>query len=448
MIPPEFKGKALSLDDCIQIAVSNSMAAKIAKEKMDLAKMKVNEAFRELFPEFSLMLDKTKGTISDAWYKGAKVGFEFKQPISHGGEIIALWEQSKVNLKVAKETLNKEKEEVILNTTKAYYDFAKALNRYEYQKALMEDAKADFDIAKKEYDMGLLPKIDFMNIESSMNHIIHMLLTNENSTLLARLGLNKAMNVSVDTELAIDSKLGYREMEIDAAECVSLALQYRPEYRISYLNTEVAKWSERIAKSHTFPQVDIFAKYLKAAERLEPFIEPLRHYYTNEKAIGATVSIPMGPNTLDYQRKETKFAPTVTTFDSDTRYWTDKLRLSIFDNMERYTSIKDASVKYKEALDEFNKSEQAIYSDVSEALFGFAESKLKIKNAENDIALYEKELEVARIKKGLNESTFYDLIQAKTKLCGEKGNYTDAVGDYFIATARINRAIGLGGYYQ
>ena len=336
----------------------------------------------------------------------------------------------------------------VTNTTKTYYEFAKALNRYDYQKALMEDAKADFDMAKKEYDMGLLPKIDFMNIESSMNHLLHALLTNENSALLARLGLNKAMNVSVDTELAIDSKLEYREVEIDGAECMSLALQYRPEYRISYLNTEVAKWSERIAKSNTFPQVDIFAKYLKAAERLEPFVEPLRHYYLNEGAVGATVSMPMGPNTFDYQYKQTKLAPTVSTFDSDTRYWTDKLRLSIFDNMERYSSIKDASVKYKEALDDFNKSEQSVYSDVSEALFSFTESKIKIKNSENDMALYEKELEVARVKKGLNESTFYDLIQAKTKLYGEKGNYTDAVGDNLIATARINRAIGLGGYYK
>ncbi len=444
----EDKGEAMALEDCIQIAMANSLAIKATKERIELAKMRVNEAFRELFPELSFLLDETKGMISEEHFIGRKLGFEFKQVIFHGGEQMYLWEQSKVNLKVAEENLKKTKEELIFEVTKAYYQLAKAVNKYEFQKELLEDIKADFEIVKKEYEFGLISQIDFMNAESIINQVSHTMLSYKNSLSLARLELNKVMNVEINADIEIDSHMVLRDIEIDLNECIDLALKFRPEYRIGYLSTEIAKFTERLAKSQTFPQIDIFGRYLKARELLEPAFESLDNRLKNERILGATVSVPIGSHTIDYQHKRTKLAPTVTTFESDTRYDAHKFRVNLFDNMARYSNVKDASAGYKEALDELNKAEQSIHTDIREAIFNFRESKIKIKNALNNIELYKKELGVARIRKGLNEISFYDLIQAKTKLYGEKGVYTDSVGDYYIAIARVNKAVGLGGYFN
>ncbi len=447
--PPEYSGRTLTLKDCVDIAMSNSMAVKVAKEKVKLTKMKVNESFRELFPEFALMWDETKGTISDAFYVGRKFGLEFKQVITHGGEQISLWEQSKVNLKVAKETLNKEKEELIFEVSKAYYEAVKAARKHTYQKELLEDIRGDFGMVKKEREYELISPIDYMNVESLVGRIEHSTLISENSAALAVMELNKVMNIDIDADIAIDLDLPEDEVTIDRERCISLALQFKPEYRISYLNTEVAKLSERIADAQTFPQIDIFGKYLKAAERLEPLnIEPLRHFLDNEKSVGATVTVPWGPHTFSYQKKEVKFAPTVSTFESDTTYNTDKFRLDLFDEMGRYTEIKDASVKYKEALEEFNAAEQDIYTEINQSLFSLRESAIKTRNSRSDIMLYEKEVEVAHVRKGLDDISFYELIEAKSKLYNERGAYAEALADYHTAIARINRAIGVGGYFQ
>lgn len=446
--PPDYLGRQLTLEECIEIAVSNSLPVKIAEERVNLAKLKVNESFRELFPEFNLFWHESSGMITEQLYRGRKVGFEFKQVISHGGEQMYLWEQSKTNLRVAKENSNKAKEEVIFNVTKAYYELAKAINKYDYQKKLLEDVNADFEIVKKEHDLGLMSPLDFMNIESAINQIYHTFITYENTLTLAKLELNKMMNIDIDADIKIDSRLEEKEIDIDLDKCLELALKYKPEYRISYLNSAVAEFAEKIAKSQTFPQVDIFAKYIKAMERLEPIPLPLNKFFENERVLGATVSVPFGPHTIDYQKKRVKLAPTVTTFESDTKYNTDKLRLSFFDDMARYSSVKDASVNYQEALEELNKAERELHANVRESIFSFAEARIKIKNALNNIGLYDRELEVARVKKGLDEITFYELIQAKIKLYTEKGTYTDALGDYYIAVARVNKAVGLGGYFS
>jgi outer membrane protein TolC len=445
----EYSGKTLALDDCIQIAVSNSLSIKVTKEKIKLAKMKVNESFRELFPEFSLMWDETRGTITDAHYRGRKFGLEFKQPVSHGGEIITLWEQSKINLKVAKENLNKEKEASIFDVTKSYYGLAKVINKYNFQKMLLDDARIDFEMAEKEFDLDLMTEIDFLRLKASLHNIRQVLFAHQNNIALAALELKKVMNVDMTSDIKIDSTLEEKDIQIDRDECVALAMQFKPEYRISYFNTEVSKLSERLAQAKTFPQIDIFGKYLKSAERLEPLnVEPLRHFLDNERILGATVSLPWGPHTVDYQKKRTKLAPTVTTFESDTRSITDKLRINLFDNMGRYTDIKDATIKYKEALEVFNKAEQDIYTDIDEAFFSFEESKLKIESALINIELHKRELEVQKLRKDYNEASYEDLVEARNKLLAAMGIYKEALGDYYIAIARINKAIGLGGYFE
>jgi outer membrane protein TolC len=446
--PPEYADKILSLEDCVNIAVANSLLVKTAKDRAELAKMRVNEAFRELFPELALFWDESRGTISDEHYRGRKFGMELKQVIFHGGEQIYLWEQSKVNLKIAKENVNKAKEEIIFEATKAYYELAKSLNKYRYQKALFDDANKDFEIAKKEREYELMSEIDFMNIDSAMTQIFHTMLSFKNNLSLSKLTLNKTMNIdNVNTDIQIDAELKFNEIDLDLGDCLSMALKFKPEYRVSYFNTEVAKLTEKLAKAKTAPQVDIFAKYSKSVERLEP-VDILRKALENERTIGANVSIPFGPHTIDYQKKRTKLAPTVTTFESDTRSEHDIYRLSLFDDMARYSNIKDASASYKESLDEFNKAEQTIQTDVREAIFGFREAKMRIDGTRNNIELYDKELLVAQIKKGLNDISFYDLIEAKRKLYAEKKMHSQAVGDYYISLARVNKAIGLGGYYK
>jgi len=446
-LPADYSGKDLTLDDCINIAVSNNLSVKIAKERVRLAKMKVNEAFRELFPEGTVVWDESRGMITNQIYNGRKFGVEFKQVISHGGEQMYLWDQSKVNLKVAKENQNKAKEELVFEVSKAYYELAKGVNKRDFQNELIDDINTDFEISKKEYDFGLIPEIDFMNIESIIRQAYHTLLSYENNLSLAKLKLNKVMNISIDADIKIDSKLELKELDIDLDRCIDLALKFRPEYRVSYLNTEAARFTEKIAKSQTFPQIDIFGKYLRAVEMLEP--HDLGPNLRNERVIGATVSLPFGPHTLDYQKKRGKLAPTVTTFESDTKYETDKLRLSLFDDMARSGSnLKDVAIGYKEALDELNKAEQDVHTDLRESFYSFTEAKIKIRNALSSIELYKKELEAAKIKKGLNEISFYDLIQAKQKLYSEKGTWTDTLGDYYIAVSRINKTIGLGGYFS
>ncbi len=438
--------KILTVDDCVNAAMDNYMPIKVAKEQIKLAKFKVNEAFRELFPVVSLLWTETSGKISQELYRGRKYGFEFKQPIFHGGELYFTWEQSKTNLKIAKENYNKVKEDLTHEVAKTYYELAKALNKLDIQKELFEKIKDDIERAKKEYELGLSTQLESLNAQSSYDQVFYSIAAAENDVSLKQLALAKSMHINVGTKINIDYKLKLKEFDINIDECLGLAMQNRSELKTKRLIVESTRIGERIAQSQLWPQLDLVGKYLKAAEQLEP--RGLGMNLKNERFIGITAKAPLGSHTFEYQKKKGKLAPTVTTFASDTRYDTDVYKLTPFDDLGRYTSMKNAYVMRQQALSELKDVKQDLHSDVREAFYSFKEAQIKLNGSRNNLQLYEKEFLTMDLRKKLNEATTSEVMNAKIKFYTEKSVYTSAIGDIYLAIAGLNKAIGIGGYFK
>ena len=438
--------KELTLEECIKIALDNHLPIKIAKEQIELAKLKVNESFRELFPAVSLLWSESRGKINDSLYRGRKYGFEFKQPLFRGGELLFTWQQARTNLNIAQENYDKTKEDLIYDASKAYYGLAKALNNLDTQKELFKSIKSDLELAQKEYELDLSTQLEFLNAQSSYDQVYYSIASSENDVLLKRLALNKVMNIDISSEVKIDYKLELKEFDMDIDGCIELAMQHRAELKTKKLIVKSTKLGERIAQSQTWPQLDLVGKYVKAAEEFEPraFGWNLR----NERFLGITASFPFESHTFDFAHKRGKLAPTVTTFGSDTRYNTDMYKITPFDDLGRYTSVKTAYIAHQQALSDLQDIKRVIHSEVREAFYSLAEAQIKIKGSLNNLKLYEKELMATQVRKELNEATVSEVMDAKIKLSGEKSSYGSALGDIYLAIASLNKAIGMGGYFK
>ena len=436
----------LTLKKCTKIALANHLPIKIAKEQVKLARLKVNESFRELFPAASLLWSESHGKINDTLYRGRKYGFEFKQPVFRGGELFFTWQQTKSNLKIAQENYKKEKEELVYETSKAYYDLAKALNNLDVQEELFKNIESNLDLARKEYELGLSTLIEFLNAQSSFDQVYYSIASAKNSVSLKRLKLNKIMNIDISSELKIAYKLELKEFDINIDECVELAMKYRAELKTKALMVKSAELGERIAKSQTLPQIDVVGKYVKSAEAFEP--RAFGRNLDNERFLGFTVDIPLGSSTAELSHKRGKLAPTVTTFASNTEYATDMYKLNLLDGLDKYTSMKNAAIAHQQALSDLRDVKQDIHSEVREAFYELKEAEIKLRGSANNLKLYEKELLATNLKKGLNEATVSEVMDAKIKLSGEQSTYINAIGDIYLAIAGLNKAIGMGGYFK
>ena len=448
--PPVFDlTKELSLDECVEIAIDNTLRIKIAKEQVKLAKLKVNESFREIFPSLSFLWQESTGSINDTLYRGRKYGFEFKQPLFHGGELYLTWEQARINLEVAQENYNKIKEELTHDISKAYFELAKAMSHLDMQKELFEDIKGNLSLAEKEYELSLSTQLEFLNAQSLYDQTYYAIASAGNDVSLKRLALNKLMNIGIGTEIKIHYEMELKEFDVDIAECMELAIQHRPELKTKELITKSTRMGELIAQGQMWPQLDVVGKYVKAVEIFEPqaFGQSLDDT-DNESFLGITFDVPLGGNTLGYVHKRGKLAPTVTTFESNTKYNIDEYRVNVLDGLERYTTVKNAHVIHQQALSDLRDMKQDIHAEVMEAFYSLKEAEIKLKGALNNLKLYEKELLATQLRKDLNEATVSELMEAKIKLFSEKSTVNKGIGDIYLAIASLNRAIGMGGYFK
>jgi len=446
--PPKIekpKSDTISLKGAIEIGLENHLPIQIALEQIKLSRFKEKEAFRELFPEATLRWDETSGRISSKDYMGRKYQLKLQHPLYHGGELKFTWEQAKVNLKIAQENYDKTKEDYILELTKAYYDYLKAIRNFNAQEALLKDLENDLAMAKKEHEVEVSSLVGFLNVQSQYNQAYYSYLSSENSLSLAKLNFLQLLSLDQDdgVKIKIDTELIFKECAIDLEECIKLAYENRADLKINDLSLQAAEFGEKVAKSQQSPKIDLTGTVGKAGEVATP--GKLR--MSDDWFIGAKASLPWGPNTMNYSYTNENIAPSLTSFQP-TKDSVHSVRLNILDNLVSYTEAQRSEVTRQQAYSDLVKGKQTAATQVREAYFNYQESALKVKTSVQNRELYNRELAVMKEKRSMNEAETQDLVSAKIKLAGEDINYTSAVIENKIAIAKLNKAIGIRDHFK
>jgi len=439
------KDGKISLEEAIAVGLKNHMPIKVAKEQVELSRLREREAFRELFPEATLRWDESSGVVSQRDYAGRKYQLRLKHPLYHGGELRYTWKQAKINLEISEKNLEKTKNDFVEEFIKAYYDLAKADNNFSVQEALLKELDKDMAMAKKEFDANLITLVNFLNIQSQYNQVYYAGLSSANSLSLARSNFMQLLSIENSAGLSIELKpdMSFKEYSVDLEKCIRLAYEHRTDLKINELTLKSAGFGKRVAKSQHLPSVDLTGTMGRSGEAFSPgTLQMSDEYY-----LGAKVNVPWGPNTASYSFTKENIAPSLTVF-SPTDNSVHSMKFNILDNLAGYTDSKRAEVIYEESFSDLLKGKQTAATEVREAYFSYQESVLKVKNAIANKELYEKELFITKEKRLLNEAQTLDIISTKVKLATEESNYNSALADNLIAIAKLNKAIGIKGYFK
>jgi len=156
----------LDLNDCIKIAEANHIQAIVARKSIKLAEMRLFEARRNMLPSATIVVERSKGRVSDADYLGRKQYIEGQQPIYHGGELYFTMKQAEVNLQIAKNDHQRVKNDLVLQVKKAYYTLEKATENAILQHALSKEVEKICSIASKGYEAGVVARVEYLNVNS------------------------------------------------------------------------------------------------------------------------------------------------------------------------------------------------------------------------------------------------------------------------------------------
>ncbi|MFH1381263.1 MAG: TolC family protein [Candidatus Omnitrophota bacterium] len=439
----------LTLDECIHIALQNHLPLEIAKKQLKLANFRVLEAQRKLGPSLTAKAESSDGKVDEKYYTGSKFSIEGKQPIFYGGELIFSVKQAKINLEIVRNDHDRIKNEVILQVKKAYYGLDKTKKALEIQNNLNEKTSKLFNIAKIAYDAGAIAQLEFLKVSSQHNQTSFQKISAIEDVSMSNMLLQQAMNIN--EEISIVAIPSPKTITLSLSKCYGLAYLNRPELKISQLSLEYYEYEKKIRRARSdWPRVDLLGMYGNMREDfikddIDPGTDPRGlgpEYY-----FGTKVSIPFWGSTADYSYTKESWQPVVRT-KHQTESATHLATFSLFNKLDDISSAWEAELEYMRSQDEAEKKKQEVTLEIKETFFKYEKALLLMQLARDKIAYQSKEVEILDIRRELGEARYSDVIEEMIKLAEEEFSYAQAIADYFISIATLNKAIGVDDYFR
>lgn len=435
--------KALSLNECLQVATYNHMPLMVAGEEVRLNQMKINEAKRALYPSATAKAVRTDGESSGVEFIEETYGLQVEQPLYYGGRLKLTLRQAQINREVAQSKYDKAEAELVAKVTEKFFSLVTSQLNLQDQLQLIDESRQIRLLTKKKYKMELITQLELLNVETQSNQIEYQLSVGVKDFEIARLNLLQAMGVGTNNEISADYTLDYKERIIDLNECLLLAYQNRPELHMHELLNEASEYEVKIAKSKDKFKVDLSGFFGTSAGAF--VTEPLD--FDDDWFLGLKMSKPLGTSTSNYSFAQNQTSPKVGQ-STRTGGTSHTVEFNILNNYAGLSEKQSAYVSLLKAETELIEMEKSINVEVREAYNNYQKSIFQIKNTTEKIRFRREEVKILEMQASLNEALSSQVLEAKVKFADEKALYHQAIASYKTALANLNKTIGLIGYFR
>jgi outer membrane protein len=422
-----FAEEPLTLEASIDIALKNSIVINIAKEGSKGANAQKREAFTAFLPKFSTSYSYTR--LNEAPFmkfvdvppplntiipNGTELiagtqnnynwAIEAKQPLFAGGGILANYQANSIGEDAARLEETAKYQDVVQEVKIAYFNILRAQRIQDAARQSVEMLSAHRDVAENYFNVGMIPKNDLLHAEVELANGKQAFVRAKNAVELAKSSFNTVLKRKIFTPVEVVDILAYHPLNQSFEECLNVAQQARPELKISSLKAAQAGKLVRVAQSDYFPTLSLVGNYSR--------------YGDNPSVSGS-----------DYQDAESWYVLAVASWN----FWEwGKTKFRV-----------DASkAKENQAIEAAKELNDQITLEIKNAY-------LILQETESQIIVWQKVIEQAEENFRISEerykervATSTEVLDAQTLLTKAKAEYANALGDYNVNYAKLQRAMG------
>ena len=396
----------LTLEECIAIALDAQPRIQATLADYAAARYRVNQALAPLLPQLSGSVGATR---SEFWGStGGVAALQSKQPqdtflaqvqlsqvLFDFGKTLAATEAARKLAEVAVEDVELQRQLISLTVKEAYTNTLFSQRLIRVQEQAQERAELNLRSAKGFFEVGTRPKSDVARAEVDVANAKLDLIRAKNALRTALVALNIAMAINVDTPTQIVDNLVYQPLTLDRQQLRSDSLRQRPEYRQAKLRAAAAEATERQTFRNFFPDVSGNGSYGGSQPQL------------NENwSLGLSLS------------------------------W------SLFDGGGRIARHQEAKANLEGARARVKSTELDIVQNVEQAEIAVEEAQERILAAQTLVASAQENFRLAQGRFDAGVGTILELTDAQLALTQAQNTESQALADYRIALARLDRAVG------
>ncbi len=410
ILPPP--GKPLTLEQCTAVALKYHPSLRANLANIEAARAKVEQALAAYYPQINFTTSYTNGTNnyygtgpyrtgSHNWtfYDTYSLGPSLSQNIYDFGRTKNAVAVTRENVKANEEELAITKQTVMLNVKQAYFDVLKKLRLIKVAEETVKQNREKLDQALGFFQAGTRPKIDVTKAEVDLANAELKLIQAKNNFQVARVGLNNAMGLSQELTFAIEDSLDFQPYEITLEEILRKAYEQRPEILQIKARQRSQEASLKIAQASYYPTISGNASYLYRGGELSDL------YW--DFTIGATLSIPL------------------------------------FSGFSSPNQVAEARANLKNLRAQEESLNLNIRLEAEQAYLGLKEAEERIRVTEKAVVQAQENYELARGRYQVGVGSPLEITDAEVLLANARANHIQALYDYKVAAARIEKAMGL-----
>ncbi|MBU1087655.1 MAG: TolC family protein [Candidatus Omnitrophica bacterium] len=434
-----------SYQDCINIAMAAHLPVQIAKEQEKLAQLRVREARRAFYPSFLGEWNESDGNTVTEPYRGRSYGVQAEQQLFTGGKLMATLRKEQLGLTISKGNTDRVKQDLMFEVSKAYYEMVLSKITLDMMLRLKTGTAKILDEVLAEFAIQSATPAELLGAQASFNRVCFQVANAERGMAMAKLALEKEMFTEALNVDELDYHLGRKKINVNLDECRELAFRHRAEIKVMEQTMQAAKYSQDIIKSEELPNVSLVGTYGRSGESFSQRDLNL----ATEWSLMGKVKWFLGGNTVETFYKKDKVSPfKVTKTDTNVDSQALNAKFSFWDNLAHFSKSKEAQITRKQALKDYEEMKNKIRQETEDSYYSYQKYSVQLSLAINEIGYRRKQLEIAKTRKGMNEASGADIIDAEMQLVEANSNMQQALAGINLSIASLNRAIGVINYFH
>jgi len=292
----------------------------------------------------------------------------------------------------------------VFNTKKSFYGVLLAQEFVKVSEEAVSVAEKHLSNVKILYEVGMASKFDLLRSEVQLANLKPQLIRAKNSIKVAELSLKILLGLDLAQSLEIQGELTYEPFDPNLEEALISALIRRPEIQQLKYQKMMAGEMLKISKASKYPTVAIQGAYNVWADSLTFKEEDWQSYYS----VNLALSVP------------------------------------IFTGFMAAAQIEQSKSIIKEL--EFSKKglENMILFEVRQAVLKLSEARESIMSQEKNVEQAVESLRIAELNYSEGLATTLDVSSVQAALTQAKTNYSQALYDYVMSRAELDKAGGIG----
>jgi outer membrane protein len=415
------EAEVLSLKEAVEMALERSPLVHSAREGTKGADYLRKAALSDFLPTLRTEYDYTRldeapsfrtGPLEGKRTIGTRDNYSWTtgldQPLFRGGALYWSYRLAQLGVDLSKVSLELVKQDLILQVKEAYFTILKAAKIREVAVRSVEQLEAGVKVSKAFYDVGIIPKNDLLQTQVELAQERQDLTSADIELSIAKAAFNTLLRRNVAMEVEVEDILEYLPMELSFEECLEAARKNRPELSEVEFNMKSAEKEVQLAKSEYFPTLGLSFNYERVGD--DPSVSGSKFEDEDNWNVMATAR------------------------------WTfwqwGKKRQLVRERETRLVQAKDAKIQV----------EDSISLEVKDAYLRLREARDKIGVAEVAVEQAEENFRINAERFKEQVATTTEVLDAQTLLTQARSNYFNALSDYNITWARLDRAMGIASY--